>query len=81
MSELETEFGDKGDKGATVDRIIEVMDALDVEQSTQDLALAILKEDGLQAVQVRRLAALAARSKPARGRFCVRGRCLWRMGR
>lgn len=53
ITELETEFADEEDEGLAATRIAEVMDALDVEQSTQDLALTILKEEGFQAVQAR----------------------------
>ncbi|CAN0002706.1 unnamed protein product [Scytosiphon promiscuus] len=57
IDELESEFEDKDDEGyvdstLAASRFQELMTALDVEDSTQELALAILKEEGMQAVQV-----------------------------
>lgn len=52
INELETEFKEEEDDKLAASRFRELMDALDVEESTQELALAILKEEGMQAVQV-----------------------------
>lgn len=58
IDELESEFEDEGedyfDSTLAANKFKELMSALDVEESTQELAVAILKEEGLQAVQVRR---------------------------
>lgn len=57
IDELESEFEDHDEEGQVdstlvADKFQELMMALDVEESTQELALAILKEEGMQAVQV-----------------------------
>lgn len=58
IDELESEFDEEGgdyfDSTMAANKFKELMSALDVEESTQELAVAILKEEGLQAVQVRR---------------------------
>lgn len=51
IDELETEL-EKQDNTLTANRFRELMDTLDVDEGAQELALAILKEEGLQAVQV-----------------------------
>lgn len=55
IEELETELKEeeKGNEKLAARRFRELMGAMDVEESTQELALAILKEEGMQAVQVR----------------------------
>lgn len=57
IDELESEFEEEGgeffDSKLAANKFRELMSALDVEESTQELALAILKEEGMQAVQVR----------------------------
>lgn len=53
ISELETELADDGKHGLTAAQIAGAMDALDFEQSAQDVALTILKEEGMQAFKVR----------------------------
>eukprot|EP00903_Cladosiphon_okamuranus_P014064 g13072.t1 len=56
IDELESEFDEEGedhfDSTLAANKFKELMSALDVEESTQELAVAILKEEGLQAVQV-----------------------------
>ena len=56
IDELESEFDEEGedyfDSTMAANKFRELMSALDVEESTQELAVAILKEEGLQAVQV-----------------------------
>ncbi|CAM9308037.1 unnamed protein product, partial [Hapterophycus canaliculatus] len=57
IDELESEFEDEDEEGyvdstLAAKKFQELMTALDVEESTQELALAILKEEGMQAVQV-----------------------------
>ncbi|CAM9480413.1 unnamed protein product [Ectocarpus sp. 6 AP-2014] len=57
IDELESEFEHKGvewysDTKLAANKFRELMSALDVEESTQELALAILKEEGMHAVQV-----------------------------
>ena len=52
IDELETELEKEEDDTLTAKRFRELMDRLDVEEGAQELALAILKEEGLQAVQV-----------------------------
>lgn len=56
IDELESEFDEEGedffDSTMAANKFKELMSALDVEESTQELAVAILKEEGLQAVQV-----------------------------
>ncbi|CAM9484609.1 unnamed protein product [Pylaiella littoralis] len=56
IDELESEFEEEGeenfDSKLAANKFVELMSALDVEESTQELALAILKEEGMQAVQV-----------------------------
>eukprot|EP00752_Nemacystus_decipiens_P004298 g3927.t1 len=56
IDELESEFEEEGedyfDSTMAANKFKELMAALDVEESTQELAVAILKEEGLQAVQV-----------------------------
>lgn len=58
VDELESEFDKEGDdyfdSTMAAKKFKELMSALDVEESTQELALAIMKEEGLQAVHVRR---------------------------
>eukprot|EP00904_Undaria_pinnatifida_P014217 jgi/Undpi1/9926/HiC_scaffold_28.g12380.m1 len=51
IDELETELEKEEDDTLTAKRFRELMDRLDVEEGAQELALAILKEEGLQAVQ------------------------------
>lgn len=55
IEELETELKEEeeGNEKLAARRFRELMGALDVEENTQELALAILKEEGMQAVQVR----------------------------
>lgn len=57
IDELESEFDEEGedffDSTMAANKFKEIMSALDVEESTQELAVAILKEEGLQAVHVR----------------------------
>lgn len=56
IDELESEFDEEGgdyfDSTMAANKFKELMSALEVEESTQELAVAILKEEGLQAVQV-----------------------------
>lgn len=53
ITELETELStSEGDQGQATKRFLMMMDELDVEQSTQEHALAILKDEGLPAVRV-----------------------------
>ncbi|CAB1097040.1 unnamed protein product [Ectocarpus sp. CCAP 1310/34] len=57
IDELESEFEHKGvepysDTKLAANKFRELMSALDVEESTQELALAILQEEGMHAVQV-----------------------------
>lgn len=58
IDELESEFEDEDedqfDSTLAANKFRELMSALDVEESTQELAVAILKEEGLHAVQVKR---------------------------
>lgn len=58
ITELETELstGD-GDEDEAKQRFLAMIDKLDVEESTQEHALAILKDEGLPAVKVRSYAA------------------------
>ncbi|CAM9167640.1 unnamed protein product [Laminaria digitata] len=51
IDELGTELQKKEDNTLTANRFRELMDTLDVDEGAQELALAILKEEGLQAVQ------------------------------
>lgn len=64
IDELESEFDEEGedyfDSTMAANKFKELMSALDVEESTQELAVAILKEEGLQAVQVRNTCAFCA---------------------
>lgn len=57
IDELESEFEDEDedhfDSTLAANKFRELMSALDVEEGTQELALAILKEEGLHAVQVK----------------------------
>lgn len=53
IDELNTEFQEEEDKQLAQWRFRELMDALDVEEVTQEMALAILREEGMPAVQVR----------------------------
>lgn len=52
IDELETELEKQEDDTLTAKRFRELMDTLDIEEGAQELALGILKEEGLQAVQV-----------------------------
>lgn len=63
IDELGSEFEHKGvewysDTKLAANKFRELMTALDVEESTQELALAILKEEGMHAVQVKGRACL-----------------------
>lgn len=53
IEELEMELKKDDGDSASAARFREIMNSLDVEVATQELALAILKEEGAQAVQVR----------------------------
>lgn len=55
IDELETELEKQKDSTLTASRFRELMDTLDVDEGAQELALGILKEEGLQAVQVQEL--------------------------
>lgn len=52
IDELNTEFQEKEDEQLALWRFRELMDVLDVEEATQEMALAILREEGMPAVQV-----------------------------
>lgn len=62
IDELETEFEKKKDDTLAANRFRELMDALDVDEGAQQLALAILKEEGLHAVQVQRACLVITKS-------------------
>lgn len=54
ITELETELSTSdGDEDEAKEKFLAMMDELDVEESTQEHALAILKDEGLPAVKVR----------------------------
>lgn len=53
IDELNTEFQEEEDEQLALWRFQELMDALDVEEATQEMAFAILREEGMPAVQVR----------------------------
>lgn len=54
IDELEHELKeDEDDDVLAATRFQELMGSLDIEEGTQELALAILKEEGMHAVQVR----------------------------
>lgn len=82
IDELESEFEHKGaqwysDTKLAANKFRELMSALDVEESTQELALAILKEEGMHAVQVKVRACLifvcfSYSRRPSKRRVCVR---------
>lgn len=55
IDELETELEKQKDSTLTASKFQELMDTLDVDEGAQELALGILKEEGLQAVQVQEL--------------------------
>lgn len=55
IDELETELETQEDNTLTANRFRELMDTLDVDEGAQELAVAILKEEGVQAVQVQEL--------------------------
>lgn len=53
ITELETQLStSEGDQDQATKRFLTMMDELDVEQKTQEHALAILKDEGLPAVKV-----------------------------
>lgn len=65
IDELGTELQKQEDNTLTANRFRELMDTLDVDEGAQELALAILKEEGLHAVQVKKHSGM--NSKATRG--------------